>query len=54
MIQDLIVLLLILAAIANIIYQLVRIFRNPKEDEFMYGGCEQCQLNKSIGQHDQQ
>ncbi len=48
MIQNIIVIALIAVALANVIYQVVKLILRRKEDKLSCGGCGQCELKKSM------
>ncbi len=48
MIQDIIVLILVIAALAKVGYQLAQIIFLKKENGSTCGGCSQCELKKSL------
>jgi len=48
MIQDSIVIILVLAALSNIVYQVVKLIARKKSGNMACGGCSECELKKNI------
>jgi hypothetical protein len=48
MIQDIIVIILIIAAISNVIYQSIKLMARRKRGQMACGGCSECELKKNI------
>jgi hypothetical protein len=48
MIQDVLVIILIVAAISNVIYQSVKLMARRKRGQMACGGCSECELKKNI------
>ena len=51
MIQDIIVLVLVIAALARVGYQLSKIIFLKKKNASTCGGCSQCELKKTLVHH---